>query len=60
MQRLRQIARDPRAYARSFYRVFVRRRPEDLLLRRWARRSYAAGGEAHWLGIPVGKLPEDM
>lgn len=59
-QLLRNAVADPRAYAQSFYRVHVRRRPEDRLMRRWARRTYAEGHEATWLGIKLGKLPEDL
>lgn len=60
MRRLTAIARDPRAYARSFYRVHLRRRPEDRLLRRLARAGYAHGHDTRWLGVSVGKLPEDL
>ena len=57
---LRKAAADPRAYLGSFYRVHVRRRPEDRLMRRWARRTYVGGHETTWLGIKLGKLPEDL
>ena len=59
-QRLAAVVRDPRAYARSFYRVHVRRRPEDRLRRRWSHRTYREGHDLRWLGVSVGKLAEDL
>jgi cephalosporin hydroxylase len=60
MRRVAAIAADPVAYARSLYRVYLRRRPEDRLLRAWSRRAYRHGDETRWLGVRLGKLPQDL